>query len=238
MKLPNSLTIAEFITSQTSYSRRDIMNFIQNDKVKVNGKIIKSIGFKVNTIKDKVLVNREVIRKKVNYCYYKMNKPKGMLSTMEDPKKRSCIGDEIRKKELMVVPVGRLDRNTTGLILLTNDGALSERLMHPRYKLNKRYNVGCTTRINHTDLERLKAGIILEDGPICYENICLVDEKVVSLSVKEGRNRLIRRTFEQLGYDITSLKRVAIGPIELTSLKNGDIVSLKQREITGLLKLF
>ena len=229
-----NFTLEEFVTSQSYISRRDLLTFIKQGNVSVNNQPVFDLKAEINAKNDTVVINGEFIQFQFDYLYYKFFKPKGILSTMEDPNGRSCIGDYIRSLGLPLVPVGRLDRASSGLIILTNDGQLSHKLMHPSFECEKVYHVTLEKKMSKINLDRLKAGFILEDGPVVFLRVDEISDQEFVLSINEGRNRLIRRSFEHFGCYVSELKRLQIGDVDLKGLVKGDIVPLSADELYSL----
>ena len=224
------IPLDEFVTSQSLVSRRDLLALINQNKVKINTTIVSDLNQLLDPTLDKVFIDGSQIKNQHKYFYLKYNKPKGILSTMEDPKGRACIGDVIKLLRLPLFPVGRLDRETTGLLILTNDGAFSQKISHPSFECSKRYSVGLDKRLTTKDQTRLLTGVILDDGPLRFKE-CQADDKQLIVSISEGRNRIVRRTFELLGYSVLKLKRISIGSLELNDLKSGETKAFTRSEL-------
>tara|TARA_B100000427_G_scaffold53657_1_gene41415 strand:- start:3100 stop:3822 length:723 start_codon:yes stop_codon:yes gene_type:complete len=231
----NDYTLEEFVTSQSYISRRDLLAYLKSGLVSVNGECVSNLKIKVNAKNDTIVVNGDLVQYQFPYVYYKFFKPKGVLSTMEDPKGRRCIGDFIRQLGMPIFPVGRLDKDTTGLMILTNDGDFSHKLMHPSFKCNKVYHVTLNKRVSKSTIERLNRGFFLEDGPVMFTRLSVLSDREFMLSINEGRNRLIRRTFEHFGYFVDQLKRLQIGNLDLKGMAIGDFSPLTKQEIRLLL---
>jgi 23S rRNA pseudouridine2605 synthase len=228
--------LENFIASQTNLARRKILELLNQKKILINGKIATSLSQEIDSKRDKIKVEETLISYQFPFVYYLFNKPKGVICTLNDPKGRQDLTSFLKKIKAPVFSVGRLDRQTSGLLLLTNDGAFAHTILHPKFSLNKTYVIALDKPISKTDLKRLEVGMILEDGPIQYSNIGLRDIRHIELSVNQGRNRIVRRTFEFLGYEIKALRRVAIGNVTLNGLKEGEIKSLSLRELQQLKK--
>jgi 23S rRNA pseudouridine2605 synthase/16S rRNA pseudouridine516 synthase len=167
--------------------------------------------------------------------YMVFNKPKGVVSTMEDPDGRPCISDFVRNSHgERLFHVGRLDVATEGLLLLTNDGELANRLTHPRYEVPKAYRVQLGHPPSDADLERIARGVELEDGPTAPAEVRRLGKREIEIVLREGRNRQVRRMAEAIGNEVTALRRVRFGPIELGSLAECDARRLSSDEIEAL----
>ncbi|RAP32314.1 hypothetical protein DID76_00495 [Candidatus Marinamargulisbacteria bacterium SCGC AG-414-C22] len=228
------IKLEEYVISQSSFSRRKYFELLKQGKVSVDGNPIYDISYELTSMSQKVVVAGKHIAGHVSYRYFMFHKPKGMLSTMSDTNNRSCIGDMIRENNLNVSPVGRLDRLTTGLMILTNDGELAHKLMHPKHHVKKVYNVTLDKVMIKQDYNRLVEGVILEDGPVQCHTVELVAEKTVQVTISEGRNRIVRRLFDHLGYDVQSLKRIGIGSVLLGDLGAGKYKKLSPKQLNSL----
>lgn len=220
-------------------SRRRCEEFIKEGFVKVNGKVVTEMGAQIEVNKDKVYFKGKSVVVGKKYIYYKMNKPKDYITTNSDPKNRKTVYDILPKTGNRLFALGRLDRNTTGLLIFTNDGDLANKLMHPKKKIVKTYRVTVPGRLTQKSLETLEKGVLLDDGltrpaKVMVESL-KKEESVFLLSISEGRNRQIRRMCKALGYEVKALKRLVVGPIELGRLKVGQVKELTLKEI-GMLK--
>ncbi|MBH38187.1 hypothetical protein CL658_04060 [bacterium] len=227
-------SLEEFVTTQSYISRRDLLDFLKKGQVVVNDKPVSSLKELIHSKQDAVVVNGEVIQYQFSYVYYRFFKPKGVLSTMEDPKGRRCVGDYIRQLGMPLFPVGRLDKDTTGLMIITNDGELSHRLMHPSFECEKVYHVTLDKRVSKQTIQRLKAGFFLDDGPIFFTTVSFLSDQELILTLNEGRNRLIRRSFEHFNVRVVQLKRLQIAMIDLKGLSRGDLIPFSAKEKTSL----
>jgi len=219
-------------------SRRKCENLILEGKVKVNGNVVNELGFKVNPPKDVIEVDGKVISfpEKV---YLILNKPTGYLTSISDPFGRPTVMDLI-KEEIRVFPVGRLDYDTEGLLVFTNDGELAHRLMHPGFKLKKTYVAGIKGCPDDKSLDKLRSGIELEDGITYPADVKLIKKgkksSTVTITISEGRKRQVRRMFKAIGCDVVKLKRTNYGPLALKDLKLGEYYYLSNLEIESLKK--
>src|SRR5699024_9995485 len=218
-------------------SRRKADNYIAAGKVQVNNEVVTQMGVKVQRT-DQVTVEGEHIRLE-KFVYILLNKPKDTITTTDDPRNRDTVMDKIEDATgKRVYPVGRLDRHTMGLLLLTNDGDLANRLMHPSYQVRKSYEVETERTLSDDELKKLAKGIELEDGFIRAENVYrLNSENSFVLSIFEGRNRLVRRMMEYFGTQVTKLKRVDYAGLNLDDVNMGRWRYLRKNEINALRKL-
>lgn len=230
-----SNTLDLFISRTTSISRRKLLKLITDGKVKINGNVVTSLKHPFNPKTDHVLIEgKKVEAVSPKFLYYKVNKPKGYITTLSDPKDRKTIRDAFPKLPDHLVPVGRLDRQTTGLLLMSNDGAFVHKVSHPGFKVKKVYQVSLDKPLTKRDEQRLIKGLILEDGPILYDRVEVLEPKLCVVTLTSGRNRIVRRTFEHLGYGVKKLKRIAIGMITLGDLKEGEYKQLSPTELRSL----
>lgn len=217
-------------------SRREADEFISAGVVSVNGEVVTELGVKV-TPQDEVRFHNEPIalEKKV---YLLLNKPKDYVTTLDDPGQRKTVMDLVRGacKE-RIYPVGRLDRNTTGVLLFTNDGALASKLTHPKYLKKKIYHVFLDKKVSATDLQKIRDGLTLEDGQIrvdAVEYASNADKNQVGIEIHSGRNRIVRRIFESLGYHVTKLDRVQFAGLTKKNVLRGDWRFLTEKEVDML----
>lgn len=201
------IRLNRFIANCGICSRRKADDLILSGKITVNKKIIKELGTKINPLKDKVFYNNNLLsnEKKI---YILLNKPKGYISAVSDDKHSNTIIDLVNIKE-RVYPIGRLDKNTTGLIVLTNDGNFAKKLSHPSSNISKQYIVRLRTPISEEDYNKISAGLELEDGFFKFDKLEVLnfDYDTFKIVIHSGKNRIIRRMFEHLGYRIASLDR-------------------------------
>ncbi|MGM0547234.1 MAG: pseudouridine synthase [Bacteroidota bacterium] len=216
-------------------SRRKADDYIAAGKVKVNDEVVTQMGVKVQRT-DKVEVEGQTLSLE-KFVYILLNKPKDTITTTDDPRNRDTVMDKIENATgKRVYPVGRLDRHTMGLLILTNDGDLANRLMHPSYEVRKTYEVETERRLKDDELQQLAQGIELEDGPAQAHNIARTPDGFV-LSIFEGRNRLVRRMVEYFGTEVTKLKRIEYAGLTLNDVKMSRWRYLRKKEINGLRKL-
>ena len=217
-------------------SRREADTFIQAGVVKVNGVVVTELGTKVKR-SDEVMFHDQAINmeKKV---YVLLNKPKDYVTTSDDPQNRKTVMELVKNAcRERIYPVGRLDRNTTGVLLFTNDGDLATKLTHPQYLKKKIYHVFCDKNVTAADLRQIADGIMLEDGEIHADAIDYAhetDKKQVGIEIHSGRNRIVRRIFEHLGYKVVKLDRVYFAGLTKKNVKRGDWRFLTQDEVNML----
>ncbi len=218
-------------------SRRGADEMISQGRVKLNGKRVTELGVSVDEHNDVVTVDGKRVAPIRNKVYILMNKPKGVITTAKDELGRKNVLDLIDIRE-RVFPVGRLDRNSEGLLLLTNDGEMANRLMHPRYKVNKTYRARLDRPLEPDDMEPLSSGIELEDGKTAPAHIRFYADAAdrVELQIREGRKRQVRRMFEALGYEVKALKRTQFGPLKLKGVERGRWRLLSRTEVWQLRK--
>lgn len=220
-------------------SRRKCEELIQQGKVAVNDVVVTELGAKADPDRDVITVNGRPIKREQK-IYLMFHKPKGVITTMSDPKGRSTVRDYLNGIKERVYPVGRLDYDSEGLLLLTNDGELAHKLTHPKHHVPKTYHA-TVERVPHgNDLERLKKGIKLEDGMTAPAEVEYHDVDpdgkyaTISITIHEGRNRQVRRMFEAIHHPVTRLKRVSFGGISLGGLQRGKYRKLTQEEAQRL----
>jgi 23S rRNA pseudouridine2605 synthase len=215
-------------------SRREAAEVIKTGTVVVNGKAITEPGHKV-TDKDEVKVNGKKISIQKELVYILLNKPKDYITTSEDPQGRRTIMDLMRGvSNNRIYPVGRLDRNTTGVLLLTNDGELTQKLSHPSFQVKKVYEVTLDKPLEKRDFEKLLNGVTLEDGFIAPDALGYADpknKKIVGIEIHSGRNRIVRRMFESLGYDVKGLDRVLFANLTKKNVDRGKWRYLNEKEV-------
>jgi pseudouridine synthase len=219
-------------------SRREAERMVLEGRVSVNGKIIDALGFKADPSRDHIKVDGRRLTHLEPKVILLLNKPRGYLSTVKDPKGRPTIMDLLKNAPWRIYPVGRLDFDAEGLLLLTNDGDLAHLLSHPRFSVPKTYLVKVAGVPEEKKLIRLKRGVMLEDGEAKAVSCSLVRQREknswVRIVVTEGRNRLVKRMFSAIGHTVLKLKRVEYGPIQLGDLSFGQFRYLKPEEMEKL----
>jgi len=231
--------LQKYIASCGVASRRKAEELILNGLVMVNNMVVTELGIKVDTENDVVKVNNTIIHKEKNNIYIKLNKPEGYVTTVKDQFGRKCVIDLVNTKE-RIYPIGRLDYDTSGLILLTNDGELANKLMHPKYHIYKTYIAEIEGLINQNSIDNLINGVIIDDYKTAPARVELISKtkstSIVRISIHEGKNRQVRKMFESVGHHVVKLKRISLGDIVLDTLNVGEWVYLSDKEISFLKK--
>lgn len=234
--------LQKFLARAGVASRREAEKLIASGKVKVNGNIVTILGTTINPHIDQVKVNGKLIKRPENNIYLMLNKPKGYITTAKDERGRptvlDLIGEGITER---VYPVGRLDRDTEGLLLITNDGSLAHGLTHPKYKIFKTYRALVSGVPQKNDLLKLRKGIIIDQKMTSPAKVKFIKdfgkESLIEISIYEGRNQQVRRMFEQIGFPVLHLRREKITFLELGSLDLGKYRHLTNQEINSLYNL-
>jgi 23S rRNA pseudouridine2605 synthase len=233
-----ALRLNRFLALAGVGSRRKNDELILSGVVKVNGRIVQELGTRVYPLKDRVTVNGQPVELRHKRYYILFNKPKDCITTLSDEKGRTTVMDYVRLRE-RIYPIGRLDRNTTGVLLLTNDGDLAHGLMHPRKEIERVYRVRLERGMLDEDFTRLKRGIRLQDGiarPHRVELIPGTRRKELLIALTEGRNREVRRLFEALEYDVKGLERVVYAGLTTEGVARGRWRFLTHAEVSHLLR--
>lgn len=232
--------LQKYLADSGVTSRRKSEELIAAGRVRVNGEVVTAMGTKVLPGHDKVTLDGSPIkaRKVGHFVYYALNKPRGFLVTAEDPERRKTIYELITGIRERVVPVGRLDRDSEGLLLLTNDGELANRLMHPRYRVPKQYEVRVKGRVTEAQLRKLREGVEIEEGksqPASVQ-IAEMDERGMRLyiTIAEGKKRQVRQMMETIGHEVKRLMRVREGCISLRDMGPGKWRELTPKEVEEL----
>ena len=214
--------------------RREAAELIKAGKASVNGKLVTAPGTRVSG-SDTVMLGGKKVSLSRNLVYILLNKPKDYITTNSDPQGRKTVLSLIRQATTeRVYPVGRLDRNTSGVLLLTNDGDLAQKLAHPKHEIKKVYHVVLDKPLARQDFDKIASGVILEDGPAKVDAIAYADGKdktELGLEIHSGRNRIVRRIFEQLGYDVRGLDRVMYAGLTKKNVQRGKWRLLSEKEI-------
>lgn len=233
-KTGDLMPLNKYIAHSGECSRRDAAEMVKKGKVKVNGELIMDPGYKVSP-DDKVTIAGKKLKLQKDLVYVLLNKPKDFITTTDDPEGRRTVMDLVTGVDERLYPVGRLDRHTTGLILLTNDGDLAQKLSHPSYQMKKVYQVTLDKALTKADFEKIMAGLELEDGPAVVDEMAYLEKKnELGLEIHSGKNRIVRRIFESLGYSVEKLDRVMYAGLTKKNLPRGKWRLLTDREIIHL----
>lgn len=232
------MTLNKYIAHSGESSRRDAAEMVKQGKVKVNGELVLDPGYRVQP-GDLVTIAGKKLTPNKHMVYVLLNKPKGFITTTDDPEGRDTVMDLVANAGVdRLYPVGRLDRNTTGVLLLTNDGSLAQKLSHPSYEMKKVYQVTLNKNLTKADFEKIANGLELEDGKVTVDAIAFLEEKnEIGLEIHSGRNRIVRRIFESLGYEVEKLDRVMYAGLTKKNVPRGKWRFLNEKEII-LLKHF
>jgi len=222
-------------------SRRGAEELIRAGRIKLNGRVVTDLAVRVDPDRDVLALDGRPLSLELTRHYYAYYKPRGVVCTLDDEHGRASLGELCRGLKGQPVPVGRLDRASEGLLLLTNDGELAHRLMHPRYGVRKKYLVTVTPALAERDAEQLVTSVELPDGPARFFGLTLIQQSRersrLEAVVDEGRNRLVRRCFEALGYRVHRLKRLSIGGLVLGALAPEQVRELSAGEVAALKRL-
>jgi pseudouridine synthase len=222
-------------------SRREADRLVEEGRVKVNGQVINKLGLKIDEERDRVEVDGRPVRLPKNFVYLLLNKPSGYIVTMDDPHKRKTVMELLPSLPVRVFPVGRLDAESEGALLFTNDGELAHRLMHPRYQVKKVYEVIVKGFVEDKDLEKLKKGVYLDGRQTAPARVEVIyrnrENSLIHLEIYEGRKHEVRKMFYALGFDVRKLKRLSIGGVTIKGLRRGFWRHLKPEEVEKLKKL-
>lgn len=232
----DTIRLNKYIANSGICSRREADNLIQQGLVEVNGKVVTEMGYQVQT-SDRVYFDGQPITPEKN-VYVVLNKPKGYISTTKDEKARKTVMDLVANASpYRLFPVGRLDRSTTGVILLTNDGHLTKKLTHPSFNIKKIYHVVLDRKLSGEDLQAIANGVRLEEGVAVVDSISYIEGKPkneIGIEIHIGWNRVIRRIFQRLGYEVESLDRVMFAGLTKKNIKRGHWRILTELEVNNL----
>lgn len=229
----NYTRLNKYLSNNTEFARRKIDEFITQGRITVNNKVILEQGLQINPDKDEVRLDGERIREKANKKYYILHKPIGFITTTDDEKNRKTVIDLIKTQD-KVFPIGRLDSDTSGVLLLTNDGDFANKLMHPKFKVEKIYIVTLSKPLEEKLRAKLAGGIKIDGkktAPAKITHPNKNDLSIVSITLTEGRNRQVRRMFEGYGYFVRKLHRISYGHLTVEGLNAGEYRKLTKEEI-------
>lgn len=231
--------IQKVIADSGFCSRRKAEELIKEKRVKVNGRLA-TIGLKIDPVKDLIVVDGEKIHfnRKKEFLYIMLHKPRGYVTTLADEKGRRCIADLIKDIPVRVFPIGRLDINSEGLLLLTNDGNFANEIMHPSHHVSKTYRVTVRPDITDDQAAQLSGGIVIDGRKTAPAEVRVLTKEpnrvVLEMVIREGRNRQIRKMCEEVGLEVARLKRTAMGPLKLGMLKPGTYRELRPEELKAV----
>ena len=231
-----TVRLNKFIANSGVCSRREADELIMAGVVTVNGEVVTELGTKVNINTDDIRFNGERLKGE-NKVYIVMNKPKGYVTTASDPHADKTVMDLLKGCPTRVFPVGRLDKNTTGVLMFTNDGEIAEKLTHPSYDKKKIYQVSLDAKLKQEDYEKILSGVELSDGVIAADELKYIeadDHRKLGIEIHSGKNRIVRRIFESLGYEVKALDRVYFAGLTKKGIKRGDWRYLTEGEINLL----
>lgn len=235
-EIKDVVRLNRFIANSGVCSRREADTLIQAGVVTVNGEVVTELGTKVNIHDDDIRFNGERLKGEEK-VYLIMNKPKGYVTTASDPHAEKTVIDLLKGCSSRVYPVGRLDKNTTGVLLLTNDGEIAERLTHPSYDKKKIYQVSLDRELSEEDYHKILEGVSLTDGDVKADELEFIDandKRKIGIEIHSGKNRIVRRIFDSLGYTVKALDRVYFAGLTKKGLKKGEWRYLTEGEINIL----
>ena len=234
--IQEEVRLNKFIANSGVCSRREADTLIQAGVVTVNGEVVTELGTKVNIYKDEIKFNGEKLKGEAK-VYLVMNKPKGFVTTASDPHADKTVMDLLKGCRYRVFPVGRLDKNTTGVLMFTNDGEIAERLTHPSYDKKKIYQVSLNKPLAQEDYDSILSGVLLSDGEVRADELEYIDaddHRKLGIEIHSGKNRIVRRIFESLGYEVKALDRVYFAGLTKKGLKKGEWRQLTEGEVNIL----
>ena len=234
--IKDEVRLNKFIANSGVCSRREADTLIQAGVVTVNGQVVTELGTKVNIHTDDIRFNGERLKGEEK-VYLVMNKPKGYVTTASDPHAEKTVMELLKDCGARVFPVGRLDKNTTGVLMFTNDGEIAERLTHPSYDKKKIYQVILDREVSKEDYDSILSGISLTDGEVKADELEYIDDndhRKMGIEIHSGKNRIVRRIFESLGYDVRALDRVYFAGLTKKGLKKGEWRFLTEGEVNIL----
>jgi 23S rRNA pseudouridine2605 synthase len=222
-------------------SRRAAETMIRQGRISVNGRVVKELGTRADPNRDKIAIDGRPLHTAQTVVYLALNKPTGVVTTLSDPEGRPTVRDLLGRVRQRVFPVGRLDFHSAGLLLLTNDGELAQRLTHPRYGVRKTYRVKVKGKVTPEQIERLSKGVALRDGVSAPAQVRIVDaaerKTWLEITLAEGKNRQVRRMCEAVGLPVEKLSRIAFGPLKLRKLETGAVRPLTEGEVRKLRRI-
>ena len=235
---PDGIRLQKLLAAAGVGSRRVCENLISAGRVEVDGQVVTELGVRIDPSRQVVHVDGSRVQLDESRLYLAFNKPLGVVSTMSDELGRPCIGDYVGQRKERLFHVGRLDADTEGLLLLTNDGDLAHRLQHPSYGVQKTYLAQIPGPVPRDLGRRLRAGVELDDGPVAVDSFKVIDSQpgraLVEVVLHEGRKHVVRRALEAVGHPVESLVRTDVGPVRLGDLRPGKMRPLNRQEVAAL----
>lgn len=235
------MRLAKFLSHAGIASRRQCEELMRQGQVKVNGKIITELGFIVDPDLDQIEFAGQIIRQTQEAVYLLLNKPPGYICSVYDPQGRPTVLDLVKTIEQRIYPVGRLDFDTAGLIILSNDGEFTNLMIHPRYKIEKRYEAWVEGQVTEQELDEIRAGIILDDGPASPAEAKILQhamhKSLLEIRIHEGRKRQVKRMCAAISHPVISLKRTGFAFLSLDGLSEGQYRHLSLQEVGKLKKI-
>jgi pseudouridine synthase len=232
------IRLNKFLAQAGVASRREVDKMIEEGKIKVNGRVVRTLGTKIDDETDRVELGGKRVKKEEKMVYLMLNKPPGYLVTLKDPFQRPTIKELLPSIKERIYPVGRLDYDSEGLLLLTNDGELAHRLTHPRYRVPKNYVVEVKGVPDSSAISRLEKGIIIDEKKTAPAKIARLSgglkKTLLRIEIHEGRKREVKRMFGAVGHRVLQLKRVGFGGMRLSQLQTGKWRFLTKREVDAL----
>jgi 23S rRNA pseudouridine2605 synthase len=241
LETPQGIRLQKVLAQAGLGSRRACERLIEEGRVEVDGRTVREQGMRVDPARAVVKVDGQRLAVAPGLVYLALNKPAGVISAMSAPTGRRCVGDLVADRPERLFHVGRLDADTEGLLLLTNDGELAHRLAHPSYEVSKVYLAEVEGRPDRDALRRLRSGVLLDDGTARVDALTVVQQLAhrtqLELTLHEGRNRIVRRLLEAVGHPVVRLVRLQVGPVRLAGLKPGHVRLLRRDEVAALFAL-
>ncbi len=235
--------LQKIISRAGAASRREAERMILSGRVQLNGQVVTELGVQAEFGRDEIAIDGQVLKLQVPRLYFLLNKPQGYISAVKDDRDRKTVLDLLPKVKEYIYPVGRLDYDTEGLLILTNDGEMMNGLLHPSYEINKTYVAQAQGVVKQGQLQKLAEGILLEDGMTAPAKVKLLKQAkdhsscLVQLTIHEGRNRQVRRMLQAVGHKVLKLRRTSFAGLTLQGVELGAYRELTQEEITALKKL-
>jgi 23S rRNA pseudouridine2605 synthase len=236
---PEGVRLQKVLAAAGVASRRASEELIDRGRVEVNGRVVREQGLRVDPERDVIRVDGARIPPPRRHVYLVVNKPRGVVSTLSDPEGRPTLADLVEHRKERLFHVGRLDTDTEGLIILTNDGEFAHRLAHPSYEIPKTYLAEVEGVMDPGVVKRLRGGLVLDDGPVHPDKVTVTStgagKSLVEVTLHEGRNHIVRRMFDAVGHPVRRLSRIRIGPVRLGQLAQGASRELTSKELGELL---